>query len=226
MNKRVAFGGVLAALLLLVCGPVQADNFFGLFDGEKGSGNLTSETREVKAFDRIDLECSMDLEIEIGEPQQVTVVIDDNLQDNIILETVGSRTLLIDAEDIRKTHRKTHIEIRVPTLARLTISGSGDVDINSLEEEDFEIRIEGSGDVNARGAAEHLRVTIAGSGDVDCRSLEASDVDVQINGSGDVSVFAAEEFAGYINGSGDIDVYGDPKRFNRRVNGSGDISRR
>ena len=226
MIKRVALGGVLAALLLLVCGPVQADNFFGLFDGEKGSGNLTSETRTVKAFDRIDLECSMDLEIEIGEPQQVTVVIDDNLQDNIILETVGSRTLLIDADNLRKTHRRTHIEIRVPTLERLTISGSGDVEVNDLKQDDFEIRIEGSGDVSVQGAAKHLSVTISGSGDVDCRNLESSDADVEINGSGDVSVFASEEFAGYINGSGDIVVYGEPKRFNRRVNGSGDITRR
>ena len=61
---------------------------------------------------------------------------------------------------------------KTPSLA-LTISGSGDADLSSLEAQDASVSLAGSGDaeVSARGA---VQVAIAGSGDVSLLTKPAS----------------------------------------------------
>lgn len=226
MGRMLLASSLLAATLLVSAGGAQADDWFGWGNSEKGSGDLTTELRQVEPFERIKLMGSMDVFVVIGDNTEVSVSIDDNLQDNIFIENRGRRTLEIRTEDVGRTHKKSRIDITVPSLVSVLIEGSGDFEVTGLESGDFEIEIDGSGDVEVVGTVDNLVVDIDGSGDVDTRDLIAKRVDVSINGSGDVSVYASEEFDGTVNGSGDITVYGDPGQFRRHVGGSGDITRK
>jgi len=207
--------------------PALAGDIFGLFGGgERGSGDIETEIREVDPFDRIKIDGSADVFVTIGDEQSLSVTTDDNLLDNIKTRVRGRHTLLISSRGNYRSRRGVRIDITVPALTSIRISGSGDAEIEGLTGKMFEIDISGSGDVIAEGEIEEVEINIEGSGDVDARDLRAKAAYVRIAGSGDVDVFAEESFDGNVYGSGDIDFWGRPEHVSRNVSGSGDISRR
>lgn len=217
----------LMGLALLSGQPALAGDVFGLFGGgERGSGEIATEVREVESFDRIKIDGSTDVFVTIGEEQSVSVTTDDNLLDNIETRVRGRHTLLISSHGNYRSRRGVRVDITVPELTSVRISGSGDADIVGLKGGAFEIDISGSGDVTVEGEVDEIEINIEGSGDVDARDLKAKDAYVRIAGSGDVDVFASESFDGNVHGSGDIAFYGRPEHVSRHVSGSGDISRR
>jgi len=255
--------GLGIALGLLLPTLAMAD----LFDRdrtEKGSGNVVSEVRELPSFDQIELDGSCDLIITVGDEVRVVVSGDDNLIERVRTEVEGRGTLRIDTRGSYSTRRGLRVEISMPHLTRLDITGSGDADIKGLREENLELNITGSGDVSIVGTAARIEIDVRGSGDITATEVEAEEVRIrshgsgdidleghadlldvvvrgsgeinarrlatrestaEIYGSGDVSVRTDESFDGAVYGSGDIDVYGNPPRVNRRVSGSGDITR-
>ena len=254
---------LLVGAALLIPSLASAD-WFGRDRHEKGSGNIVSELRELPSFTEIDLSGSCDLRIQIGPEQKVEVWGDDNLIDRIRTEVTGGDLLRIDTRGSYSTRRGLRVDITVPHLVRLDITGSGDADISGLDGDDLELNIDGSGDVQLVGTVGYLDIDVQGSGDVravdlsageirtktkgsgdielegtaatleielrgsgsiDARRLVAREASAEIYGSGDISVRAEDRFDGAVFGSGDIDVYGDPPRINRRVSGSGDITR-
>jgi len=210
---------------------------------ERGSGQIATETRTVGDFDRIDLSCSANLRVSFGDSCRVTVTIDDNLQDNIVTEVTGNRTLMIDSDGSYTSHHDALIEITMPTLAYLEVDGSGDVEMDRLKSESLEIELNGSGDVDFDGSVKDLRISARGSGQVTALDLNAEDVKIEIRGSGDVKLrgkatvvdcavygsgdidagrLLAEQVGARIHGSGDISVYAE-ESFEGGVYGSGDI---
>ena len=217
----------LLGMVLLSSQPALAGDLFGLFGhGERGSGDIETEVREVDSFDRIKIDGSADVFVTIGEGQSLSVSTDDNLLDNVRTRVRGRHTLLISSRGNYRSRHGVRIDITVPKLTSIRISGSGDADIEGITGDVFEIDISGSGDVTVEGEIDEVEINIEGSGDVDARDLRARNAYVQIAGSGDVDVYAEESFDGNVYGSGDRDYWGHPEHVSRHVAGSGDISRR
>jgi hypothetical protein len=193
---------------------------------ERGSGDITSEKRNATDFERIKLSCSADLKVTIGEPFQVTVTTDDNLQDNIITEVSGRRTLVIESEGSFSTRRGVLVEITMPDISLLELDGSGDVDLAGLKSEALEIELDGSGDVEFDGTTKDLQISIGGSGDITGHELTAEKVRIETSGSGDVELRGkATEVECIIEGSGNIDVSRlEANTAFASVDGSGNIS--
>jgi len=190
-----------------------------------GSGDLVTEARDLMDFSRIKLSGSMDLYINVGKDYEVKLTFDDNIIDLIETEVRG-KTLKIWSEESYSSSRGCRIDINVPTLETVNLSGSGDIEIYDLNGDVFEYAVSGSGDLQVSGEVGEVEIKVTGSGDVDARELKAADVYVRVSGSGDVRVFAAESFDGRVSGSGDIVFYGDPEHVSRHVSGSGDIRKK
>jgi len=190
-----------------------------------GSGDLVTESRDLEEFTRIKLSGSMDLYVNVGRDQEVQLTFDDNLIDLIETEVRG-KTLKIWSEESYSCSRGCRIDISVPSLETVQLSGSGDIEIYDLSGDMFEYTVSGSGDLQVSGEVAEVEIKVSGSGDVDARDLKAADVYVRVSGSGDVRVFASESFDGKVSGSGDITFYGDPEHVSRRVSGSGDIRKK
>ena len=218
----------LTAIVLLTAGSTQADDFLRWItgcNGIEGSGDMITETRNLDEFSRIISSGSTDIYVTVGEDQMVTLIFDDNLIDMIETDVRG-KTLEIYCEDSYSSRRSCRIEISVPSLESVRLSGSGDMEIYDLQGEVFEYTISGSGDLRAEGEIDELDIRVSGSGDVDARDLKAQEAYVKVSGSGDVKVYASEGFRGRVTGSGDIDIYGNPEHVSRHVSGSGDIRKR
>lgn len=191
----------------------------------KGSGDLTTQTRTTEPFQRIETNLGIDLKVEVGKAQTITLTFDDNLIDFVRTESDG-KTLTIDTDESFSTRNDVQVVITVPELDLVNSEGSGTIDIVNIASKRFRAIISGSGELTATGKTDQLEIEINGSGDVRTDELIANEVTVVINGSGSAEVNAVEMLEGEINGSGDILYIGKPENVHSSVNGSGSIRKR
>jgi hypothetical protein len=102
------------------------------------------------------------------------------------------------------------------------IAGPGELSIASMEVDEADFRIGGSGNVVATGTAREARVSIGGSGAVRAAGLLSETASVSIGGSGDVALTVQEEAQVSIAGSGDVEISG-PARCSVSRLGSGNV---
>ncbi len=225
ISKKNLTGAVITiALIALLVQPTLAGwKSFGR--GIKGSGDKISEEREVPKFNRIEVSGSLDVRVTVGGKQQVILHVDDNLADLFVTE-VKRNTLNVYTEESYRNCKKCYIEIVVPELLEVGLSGSADVNVEGLTGEEFLFEQSGSGDFTVAGDVDEIEIDLTGSGDVDARDLISKNAYVEIHGSGDVKVYATEHFKGRVYGSGDIAYYGNPEDTSTRVYGSGSIRKR
>ena len=233
MYKRATL--VLVVLLLGACG----------LKAVRGSGDLVTESRDVSGFDRIEVHGSGKVIITQDGTESLTVETDDNLIEYVTTEVVG-RTLELGFEDVvLVSPTRLTFDLHLKDLTGLEISGSGDIEaesietdgleiqvsgsgdarIDSLAADDVEIKIGGSGSVELEGDASRQDVTISGSGKVRAGDLRCEAVDVSISGSGDATVWVTESLDVNISGSGSVYYYGAPST-DLSTSGSGSINGR
>jgi hypothetical protein len=216
---------ILSSLALASSASADDWSLFGL-KRERGSGDITTEQRQPGEFQRIRLECSADIVVSIDSQYRVTVTTDDNLQDNVITDVIGRKTLVIDTDGNFSSHRGILVEISTPHLVQLEVDGSGSIQIDQLKEETFEVMLDGSGDIEFGGEIKELEIALDGSGEVSGMDLVCDDVKVEIGGSGDVELQGKAQYLECtLSGSGGIDAQRlEAQSVDARTHGSGDIS--
>ena len=189
----------------------------------EGSGRSAAETRDVDAFSSVELAGSNNVVIRAGEAQSVVVKADDNLLDHVTTE-VQSGHLVIDNTGNFATKSPMSVEIGVPTIDALTLSGSGNIVADGLDVESLRATLPGSGTLTGSGTAERLDVAVGGSGSVQFTQLVAADVHADVGGSGTISVTATDHLAAAVSGSGAILYAGNPSDVATSVTGTGVIT--
>jgi hypothetical protein len=195
-------------------------------DFEEGNGDRVSETRDLATFNSIRVKGGIELEVEAGGEQSVSISTDSNRIE--LVETyVDDGTLVID---MKKNKRKrfwnnvdVDVKITVANFDGIEVLGAVDGDINNINSDNFKIDIRGAADLNLSGSCKNLTLDIKGAGDVDADKLECASVDVDLKGAGSASVYASESIDALMAGVGSIDVYGEPKDVNKRTGGIGSI---
>jgi hypothetical protein len=212
----------------------------------KGSGDLITETKEVSNFDSIALSGSGEVIITQGGGESLTVETDDNVMEHVKAEVKGgtlelgyedglnliSPTRLIftvGVDDLSELSISGSGDIEMEDLdtnrLKMTVSGSGDVQIDNLTADEVEAKISGSGEIDLAGEAATQDVNISGSGKYRAGDLLGESVTVKISGSGDATVWATDSLDADISGSGSVDYYGRPA-INMSGSGSGNINNR
>jgi hypothetical protein len=177
----------------------------------------------LEEFTRIDNRGSVDVRLTAGATQRVDVRAGENVIDDVRTD-VHDGTLQLTFDHDGFGGDDVVVEIAVPQLAGIAASGSGDIDVDGIEADAFDVRSNGSGDITLAGTAQRLTVELNGSGDADLDGLTARVARVATRGSGDADVRAGERLDVTVNGSGDVRYHGDPALM-RRVDGSGDLTR-
>ena len=107
----------------------------------------------------------------------------------------------------------------------VAIAGSGDMRAHDLSADAVSVKIAGSGNVDLAGKAVEQEVSISGSGDHKAAGLRSQEAEIKIAGSGDAEVWVAAALDVSVVGSGDVLYYGEPK-VHERVIGSGGVEHR
>jgi Putative auto-transporter adhesin, head GIN domain len=192
----------------------------------EGSGVPTSETRELPPFNRVELAASNQVTIRVGGEQSVVVHADDNLLDRVTTRVSGGKLSIGNEAGGYTTRNPIRVDVVVPAVHELTLSGSGTIDADGVDVDEFTIALSGSGAVSASGRALHVDVKLNGSGDVQLQDLLARDVRATMSGTGRIAVHATESLDASVPGTGSIVYTGNPPQVRKSVDGIGSVTSR
>ena len=208
-------GGLLVALVYHFSGSSSSTT--------TGSGVPAVETRNVPAFHAVELAGANNVAIHVGGTQSVVVRADRNLIGRVTTE-VHSGTLVVgNTAGSFQTKAPTGVEVTVPTLEALTLSGSGNIVVDGVDTDSLTVSLPGSGTLTANGTATKLDATVGGSGSVMFAGLTAQDVHAVVSGSGTIFVTATGSLDAAVPGSGSVIYAGSPQAVTKSVTGSGTI---
>lgn len=191
---------------------------------KEGSGVEASETRDLDAFSRISLTGEADVVVTIGEPQTVTVRGDDNLLADVETGIDDGTLEISDPSSVDLEPRAgLTVEITVPQLQDVEVSGSGNVSAEGVRGDLFRSEVSGSGSVEASGTVDRAEAEVSGAGNILFAELVARDAVAEVSGAGTIEVHATEFLDASVSGAGDITYTGDPEQVERDVSGAGDI---
>lgn len=216
----VATGAACIALLPLVTAGCGDDPDSGV----RGSGTVASEDREVAGFERIRLQGSGDLIVDVGDRESLQVAAEDNLLPLLTSEVRGSTLELGASESISPTRPITYT-IGARSLSGVTISGSGDVVVPDLDCATFDVTVSGVADFDVGGSCDRLEVEISGTGEFDGIDLTVATAAIRISGAGDAIVHATDDLRVSLSGTGSIEYLGDPST-EIDISGTGSVTRR
>jgi hypothetical protein len=94
------------------------------------------------------------------------------------------------------------------TLARLTVSGAGDVRVDGLAAPEASLSLSGAGGLLLDAVdADALELTVTGSGRAEVRGIVVDDLDVDVSGSGDARLQGTATTADVrVSGTGDVEA--------------------
>ena len=119
-------GGLAVALLY------EFDGFGGSSNSTTdGSGVSATQVRDVAAFDSVELAGSNNVVIRVGEKQSVVVRADDNLLDRVTTTVQSGELVIANTPGSFTTKSPMSVEVAVPTLNALTLTGNGNMVVDS-----------------------------------------------------------------------------------------------
>jgi Putative auto-transporter adhesin, head GIN domain len=222
---------VLVAILAFLLGGLTVALLYhvDLFGGSpssttEGSGVPATQARDVAAFNSVELAGSNNVVIRVGEKQSVVVRADDNLLDRVTTEVQSGNLVIANTPGSLTTKSPMSVEVDVPTLDSLTLTGSGNIVVNGIDAQSLEVTLPGSGTLAGSGTATRLDVTVSGSGTVQFTRLVANHVRTVVSGSGSIFITATKSLDASVSGSGAILYAGNPQDVTKSITGTGAIT--
>jgi hypothetical protein len=190
-------------LLFLACLASCEDMWNHCVDG---NGQRTSQTRDLPAFERIQVNGDFDVQVDTGHASSALLQADENLLSYIVTHVSGDK-LIIEAKNgicLRPSH-PIEIIVTAPVIRNLEMNGSGSMYCYGLHSDELLIRL-------------------IGSGQVECYQLQVTSVNYELEGSGTInSTVTTENLAARLEGSGEIKLNGTAVSSDLRLIGSGRI---
>lgn len=215
---------VVAALLLAVAVVTLLARGGSSSSGGSGSGVAATQSRALARFSSLDLAGSNNVTVVVGGRQSVVVHADSNLIRHVTTRVVAG-TLVIGTTGSFTTRTPMDVDVSVPSLAAVKLSGSGEITVTRIEAPQLSVTLSGSGVLSANGTATRLDVAVGGSGLAQLSDLIARDVRAVVTGSGLIRVTATASLNAAVPGTGAIIYNGDPPQVTSSVTGTGAVTR-
>jgi len=182
----------------------------GCTTAKNQSSQHTSEVRSFTNIKGVSLIGSGDLDIKLGDKEELTIYAPTDLLPYLITE-VDNGTLTIGKrkngwKKYKHLNEKINYELTVKSIDHLKLSGSGDISAERL-------------------SGNNCSIKISGSGNIDIETVTSDKLTLQVSGSGDISIIKAKAniIGTTISGSGNIDVDGNADEFDLTISGSGNL---
>ena len=209
----------------------------------KASNDVATEEFHLESIEAVDLQIAGTVTLRQG-PQAVKVTGDPSVIAALDQKTEDGMWNIRFGETCYRNY-DLHVEVTVPDLSKvilsgsgaievmdfagqddleLLVAGSGDIYLNSFEADRIHSMINGSGNIVAYKAIqlEESNVSIYGSGEFKGFDLQAVNSSVRISGSGNTFVKASTVLDVNIDGSGNVYYKGDPA-ISFSITGSGEV---
>jgi hypothetical protein len=222
----------------------DGESFIG--PGERGSGNVVSETRDVSDFRAIEISYPAQVLVRQGAKESLEIEAEDNLLPNLktqvrngTLEIFYRREggkhvnptktvkITIVVKDVADVDFSSAGELIIEALETdsldVSLSGAGNVELDEIEVKALQVNMSGAGSATATGIADDLDLSISGFGDFKGGDLHSKDARVDISGAGSATVWADDDLNAQVSGAGSVSYYGSPT-VTRQISGVGGVS--
>ena len=187
------------------------------------------EIRTVESFTKLSFRVPGKLYLRQGSPQKVELEGSRDILKEVETEVSGGR-LVIGKENRWMNwgwgNDKITAYVTVPDLDAISVSGSGDlIGEGKWTASDMRLSVSGSGSLNLEvDASGNLEADVSGSGDVDLKG-SCSNFDSDVSGSGKVMLaLTIRDQADFgVSGSGKIQATGSAKTVKTSISGSGKV---
>ena len=210
----------------------------------QGTGPVEERTLELASFTGIELGGAMQVTMEKGPVQTITVSAQPALLDLLNTEVRGD-VWRVRTSQCWSSDQKFTVHIVTPSpISSIEVQGSGDVNTSDVFSADavqlstagsgtisadginakkLDLEVSGSGAITVRGTCATLNAAISGSGDLKAQDLTANDADLGVSGSGNATITAISKIQADVSGSGTV-RYGGKPDVNSSISGSGSVS--
>lgn len=230
----------LAALLVSSC------NYSVNMNAVKGSGNVTTETRQIdQDFNSIDVSNSIDVIIEQADNFEVKVEADDNLQDEIkikvengvlIIESddrsfmdVSAKTVFVKMPLIQDLHASSSATIKSAKTIKasnIDISSSSAAEINiAVEADNIKCKATSGSDLYLEGLALALEVTASSGSEINTADLPANEITAKSSSGASIKVHPILSLKARASSGSDITYVKTPKTIEKKESSGASISK-
>lgn len=232
-------------LAIIACIPFLFNSCITDWFGVTGKGSLLTETRTATDFHSINLMTAANVDIVKGTAYKVEVQDYENLVKYISVKVVD-HNLVISNDPIYTLliNSKAKVTVTMPdSLTAVTLTGAGDINLNSafkdvntmlltgsgnivanepLNVSTLTASVLGSGNITASGTAQTMTGLISGSGNINFINLAVTNANCNITGSGNISVHAISTLKATITGAGNVFYTGSPT-IDKTITGVGQV---
>jgi putative autotransporter adhesin-like protein len=210
-------------LLMLLVSLVAACHH-GFMNQVSGSGNRQKQKRDVPSFTSISTEGAFHIEVVAQKPVALEIEADDNILP-LVKTDVSNNVLYIKPSQSYSVSEPIIIRIAVPNLEGITANGAGKIDVVGLNNEKFEIDINGAPAVKVSGETKLVDIDTNGAAKIDTSKLRAARAVVESKGVSRVEVHATDQLDVTVSGPSSVVYSGDPV-VNKTVNGPGSVQKK
>lgn len=228
----------LMALLFSSCG--HSMNFNGI----KGSGNITTETRNVNQdFKNIEVSRGIKVIVEQSDSKSITVEADDNLQQHILTK-IENGVLTIESDESFDATETPIVKVNMPVTNGLSASSGSEItssgvlitekiDVESSSGSQININVEAdaikvessSGShIEASGKALKLETSSSSGSKIDAQNLMANEVISQTESGSSTDVFPILKLDAKASSGSHIGYHKIPKTLSKEENSGGSVS--
>jgi Putative auto-transporter adhesin, head GIN domain len=233
---------VVTIMALLFSSCVHTSMNFG--DRIKGSGNITTETRNISQdFTKIEVSNGIKVIIEQSNHKSITVETDDNLQENIITK-IENGVLKIEANESYNATETPVVNVKLPVINGLkTDSGSEITSQNVLITENLEakassgseitieveadfikIESESGSHVEANGKALKLETYSSSGSEIDAENLLTNEIIAKSESGSSTSTHPIVKLEAKASSGSSISYHKNPKKLSKEENSGGSVS--
>jgi len=226
MMHRSTFACATAALLfaLAACRSTGTSSGSGTGAGPstQGSGVAKTETREIAAFDTIEVDGALSLDLVTGPLDKLSITADDNLLPLLSTKVTGSKlTVRPTAPMTSKT--PIVVSVRAPAVKSVELAGTVHISATGLTGPSFTLTSTGTTDARLTGKVDALEIHAGGMGNVHATDLVTKQTHVDITGAGNAEVNATEKLVAEVSGTGSIQYRGSPS-VEKKISGLGSVT--
>jgi len=225
-----------AGLALLAAGCGQ--------DVVRGSGEVVERDLDVDGFDQIEVASALDVTVVAAEEAGATVRGDDNVVERVEADVRRDTLRLSLEDDVTLTDAELAIEVRVPDLVGLRVSGASSVTLEpAVAAEELSVELSGAASVDGQVSVDALAATLDGASDLtleggaDRATVEADgaselaladltvrELEIALSGASSGEVTVTDALAVELSGSSDLVYAGSPEITDQEVTGASDLS--
>jgi hypothetical protein len=208
------------------------------------SNNIISENRDVSGFTAIEFSTLGKVNVIQGNVESLNISGPDNLVSEISTSVNNATLVIKNKENFTLTSLSTKdiltFTIVVKNLTSLTVSGLGDVQVETLSTPNMDLTMSGAGKVQMNqlttgglkinlsglggldisGNATQATIDLSGAGSLNAPDLKLQSANITISGLGGATLWVTDQLTGTISGAGSVSYYGNPQT-NTKATGLG-----